>query len=1449
VSRIFISHSTANNPAALAIARWLEELGWGDYFLDISSDRGLLPGERWQQALRVAADRCEAVLFLISPAWRDSRWCLAEFLLAKQLGKPVFGVLVDGTALETLPKEMTAEWQLCDLVAGVERRRYEVAFDPVVPRTTVDLAEAGLSRLKRGLQRAGVGATTFEWPPPLDPHRPPYRGLKPLDIDDAAVFFGREAAVVRGLDALRRLRERGVEQMLVIVAASGAGKSSYLRAGLWPRLKRDDRHFLPLPIVRPGRAVLTGPTGLIVSLEAAFKERRRPKNRADIIDALRRPNGLIGQLTELQASASETLGGNTPTVLIPIDQGEELFAAEGRVESEPFLSMLVTALLSPDPERCDSPIARPVALLGLRSESLGRFQEDDHLATVGRVLFELEPLPPGALKAVIEEPAERSSAAGRPLKVNPDLTEQLLRDAVGADALPLLAFTLERLFLDYGSDGELSLADYEALGRIRGAIEAAVQAAFDDPSQEPVIASNASEREQALRQGFIPWLAVVDPYTGERRRRVAKWDEIPPEAHPVFERLVKARLLIRDRRWMETSGSDTVVVEIAHEALLRQWPLLNDWLAQESDALKVLEDVRRAASEWAVNQQGPAWLIHAGERLENGRALLKRVDFVRWLGSDGRDYIAACHAREMAAVNEREAVRVEREQTRQREIDSAHRLAQAAGRVKRRSYIAAALALGVAISAGIAGVAFINARSAGEAARMTSIVRSAEFLADSDATTAALVLGTLPTRAEPEGVVRAAARALRGPIARAILRGHQNAIRLIAFSPDGRRLLTGSSDGSARVWNTDGTGTPVIFRGHEGEVEAGSFSPDGIRVVTAGEDETARVWRADGTGEPIVFHGYEETVEIASFSRDGTRVLTTCGDGTVRVWPADGLGEPVVLLTDGGVEVRAAFSPDGTLVVMGGEGGNSARIRRADGTGQAVVLNGHTDEIEAVAFSPDGRHVATASADKSARVWRVDGAGPVVVLKGHTDGLWGVAFSPDGTRVVTASSDTTARIWSADGAADPIVLRGHEGKVDTAAFSPDGAHIVTTSEEDGTARVWRADGKGTPMLLRGEEPIWTATFSPDSKSVATGDEIGTVRVWPLVPIEEPVVLRAQQGDVRTVAAVSPDGTRVLTVGIDRTMRLWHSDGTTPGLVLGTAPDVVRGIAFTADGTSVITATGDGSIRQTRIDGTQSSVLRDWDQKARAIAFSLDGRRFVTVGADSIAKVWSTKDRTTSPVVHQLPSRQFYRVAFSPDGERIIAADYNDVSAWRTDGHGEPVNIHTAQLGSSVEAVAVTSDGSRLATVNLDGKARIWTLPATQDPLVLRGYEGAILAVAFSPDGTQLVTGGEDGTARVWPSDGAGDPIVLKGHEGSVIEAIFTADGKHVVTGGEDGTTRIWRITWPDLLEPLKSVTTACLTSLQRRMYLGEEIVTAQAAWNTCEAQYNRASSGSPKAYK
>ena len=293
-------------PRQLCATGWTEQ-GLDDVFLDIDSDRGLAPGERWQEALKAAADRCEAVLFLVSPAWLDSRWCLAEFLLAKSLNKRIFGVIIEPVPFERLPAEMTAEWQLCELVGEDRSRTFDVEVLGKPER--IAFREAGLDLLRRGLDRAGLDARRFPWPPRGEPNRAPYRGLKALEPQDAAIFFGRDAAIVRGIDRIRGLVESGVEKILVVLGGSGSGKSSFLCAGLWPRLARDDTNFLALPVIRPQTAVISGSTGLAVAIAFAFERLGSAPSPGRIKEALADGvDALECLLDELSALAKRRLG-------------------------------------------------------------------------------------------------------------------------------------------------------------------------------------------------------------------------------------------------------------------------------------------------------------------------------------------------------------------------------------------------------------------------------------------------------------------------------------------------------------------------------------------------------------------------------------------------------------------------------------------------------------------------------------------------------------------------------------------------------------------------------------------------------------------------------------------------------------------------------------------------------------------------------------------------------------------------------------------------------------------------------------------------------------------------------------------------------------------------------------------------------------------------------------
>jgi formylglycine-generating enzyme required for sulfatase activity len=647
VSRIFLSHSSTNDAEAVALRDWLEREGWKDeIFLDLDPSRGIAAGERWERALNEAASRCEAVLFLVSKAWLASDWCIKEFHLAHRLNKRLFSLLIEDLAVADLPAHLTGTWQIVQLAAGRDHVMPRAVLPVTHEEVHVTFSAEGLQRLKLGLEQAGLDPKHFAWPPASDPNRPPYRGLRPLEAEDAGIFFGRDAAVIEALDQLRGLRETTPPRLLVTLGASGSGKSSFLRAGLLPRLKRDDRNFLPLPIIRPERAAINGESGLLRALEDAFKSAGIATTRAKLRAAIESGASTLRPLLKVLADKAtpSTFDADakptTPILILSVDQGEELFLAEGQDEAKAFLVLLHDLLIQDVPAT--------IAVFTIRSDNYERLQLVKELEGLHQETLSLPPMPKGSYAEVIKGPARRLDGTERSLKVDDALVDTLLTDieAGGAKyALPLLAFTLERLYVEHGGDGDLTVAEYLSLGGITGSIEAAVERAFKAADVDPAIPRNRLARLTLLRRGLIPWLAGIDPETAAPRRRIARLSEIPTEARPLIQHLVEQRLLATDVN--KDSGEATI--EPAHEALLRQWGLLQGWLTEDAGLLAVLEGVKRASRDWAANAKNAAWLAHATDRLAAAERLSARPDLAANLEPTDRAYLAACSKAEADA--------------------------------------------------------------------------------------------------------------------------------------------------------------------------------------------------------------------------------------------------------------------------------------------------------------------------------------------------------------------------------------------------------------------------------------------------------------------------------------------------------------------------------------------------------------------------------------------------------------------------------------------------------------------------------------------------------------------------------------------------------------------------------------------------------------------------------
>jgi formylglycine-generating enzyme required for sulfatase activity len=331
-----------------------------------------------------------------------------------------------------------------------------------------------------------------------------------------------------------------------------------------------------------------------------------------------------------------------PTLVLAVDQGEELFLAEGEAEARAFLALIRELI------HADSPSI--IVVFTIRSDNYERLQLARELQGLRQNTLSLPPMPKGAYTEVIRGPARRLHDTRRPLRIDEALVDRLLTDieAGGAkDALPLLAFTLERLYLEYGAGGELTVADYQALGGIQGSIEAAVERALKAADVDPTIPRERAARLTLLRRALIPWLAGIDPDTGAPRRRVARWSEIPVEGRPLIQQLVEQRLLATDL----ARDSGEITVEPAHESLLRKWSLLEGWLIEDAGLLAVLEGVKRAARDWNANARNSAWLAHAADRLAAAERLQDRPDLAADLEPGDREYLAACRQAESDALS------------------------------------------------------------------------------------------------------------------------------------------------------------------------------------------------------------------------------------------------------------------------------------------------------------------------------------------------------------------------------------------------------------------------------------------------------------------------------------------------------------------------------------------------------------------------------------------------------------------------------------------------------------------------------------------------------------------------------------------------------------------------------------------------------------------------------
>jgi WD40 repeat protein/serine/threonine protein kinase len=565
----------------------------------------------------------------------------------------------------------------------------------------------------------------------------------------------------------------------------------------------------------------------------------------------------------------------------------------------------------------------------------------------------------------------------------------------------------------------------------------------------------------------------------------------------------------------------------------------------------------------------------------------------------------------------------------------------------------------------------------------------------------------------------------------------------------------------------------LTLQGHTGNIHSVAYSPDGKRLASGSGDTTVKVWDAQTGQELLTLRGHTLAVSSVAYSPDGKRLASatrhfSVTSDEVKVWDAQ-TGQELLTLKGGSNSV--VFSPDGKRLASASTG-NRVKVWDAQTGQELLTLKGHTDMIWSVAFSPDGKRLASASEDKTVRVWDAQTGQQSLFLKGN---VWGLAFSPDGKRLAGVAGEVT--VWDAQTGQELLSLKDRGAS--SVSFSPDGQRLVSGSSR-GTLRIWDLQTGQEIRTLKGGGG--SVVFSPDGQRLASSSADKTVKVWDAHKDQEPLTLRgAGDGSV----AFSPDFRRLASASADNTVTVRDAQTGQPTLTLKGHTVLVRSVAFSPDGKRLASATwNDAKVW----DAQTGQELLTIEGRFGSVAFSPDGKRLAS-GPGPIpnqraeVKVW---DAQTGQELLALQAGALASVTFSPDGKRLASADHfgNTVKVWEAQTGQE---LLTLEGPGALRSVVFSSDSKRLASAGRGG-VKVWDAQTGQPLLSLKGHTDTVQSVAFSPDGKRLA--GVAGEVTVWDAQTGQELLTLKG-EGRVV---FSPDGHHLATNGPDGAVMIYDAT-------------------------------------------------------
>ncbi len=1174
----------------------------------------------------------------------------------------------------------------------------------------------------------------------------PYKGLSAFQERDAIDFFGRELLVEQLSQRIRQPTASGEARFLAVVGPSGSGKSSVVRAGLFPNLRRFSADWYLMDML-PGAHPMSEFESLLYSLMLGEDI---PLN--EIINS---------DTTGMHRAVDAVLGNFRSELVVLIDQFEEIFTNTLEAsERRHFLDSLVYAVTNPN--------SRLRVVITLRADFLDMPLNDPAIGALlkKRVEF-VTPMTEQELHDAIVKPAERVGLqleAGLAEKIISDLQEQ-------AGMLPLLQFALTELYNNRDrSNNTLTLNSYISNDGVVGAMTRRA---------DEIYLRMPQEMREAAQQTFIRLVALGEG-TADTKRRVPMREllSINPTAgliEQTLDRFQKRRLLTFDR---DTTTREPTV-ELAHEILIRRWDVLKEWINQNRDEIRLQRQLAAEARDWRNNQNDKSYLA-TGLRLNNFRQL-EHSKFVKLSGAE-REYLEA-------SVNLQAAI-----ERRKRNIS--------------RGLWITALSVIVIVSM-LALAAFTNERIAKEneiRANANRRLAESNALRANSNELKALENAELASLREQQAMLeasRARSANAAGVAVRLMETGSIDIAALLVNEALKAADIFRARSIALAVLQKENQSVSMI--GHLSTViqefpgvtlQAVALSPDGSSVVTGSNEGRIQFWnpltgQADGT--PIPAHS--GTVQTLVFNNTGTQFVSTAVNGEVYLWDV-ATRQFEALEGHRGTVQSAAFSPDGQSIATVGNDGRVLLWNIATKTPREIETFGA--EVLAVAFSHDGTRLAWA-VEREIIVWDLQADALLYTLIGHTSDVFSIAFEDADRFLVSGSADRTVRIWSmisGDVSGEPLQ---HTGQVQTVKLLYD-SRIIVSGDSAGEVAIWSINGQRL-TTLRGLEgrPIWNIAWDGTHQHLTIAGEINRVMVWDFsspYQLAQTLPLGIEL-PMPTARYIDGDDARFITVGSifenQAAVNIWSGTSLVGSEALQTDDENYIGFAISPDGQTVVGVNPQSAIVRF-FDSTtgqkQSGDVPLPSEDPAIVTFSPDGTQIAVGTKDGDIYLLTRADDIWKVRVEVIRSEnRIYALAFDPTG-KFLASGHGDarVRLWDAatgQAIGEPRAGHTM----AVISLTFSPDGVWLASGSRDGTVILWPASGdTSQPLVLEGHTGWVSTINFHYDDRvrYMVTGGHDGFAYLWDMSLAlpnrlGNGFNMRDEVGA---AVFNTDGsKLMVSAG------------------------------------------------------------------